>query len=384
MDAFFAAIEQRDNPNLRGKPVIVGGLPGSRGVAATCSYEARVFGVKSGMPLAEAYRRCPNGVFLHTNGVKYTSAAVQIIEIFHHYTPIVEPVSIDEAYLDITGSIRQFGNERVLAEAVKGEIRKKLNLTCSVGIAHTRVFAKLATGLRKPDGLTILCKAETEEKIYPLPVEKLWGVGDKTAQALRELGIITIGDLARYPRNALSHYFGVNGAQLGALACGEGSAEVIALNARPDEKSVGNEHTFDEDVTDIEFIFRGLLKLSQKVGRRLRCGGFAGRTVTLKLRYHDFETHTIRQSYSRFFQDDIEIYDAGKQLFTRLYSCCKPVRLVGISVSHLVRINAAVGGEWGQEDCFNAFGRTSKLLLIMDTLREKFGEYIITRCAAQY
>jgi len=383
MDAFFAAIEQRDNPGLKGKPVIVGGLPGSRGVVATCSYEARAFGVTSGMPLTEALRLCPKGIFLQTNGRKYTSTAIQLIEMFHHYTPVVEPVSIDESYLDITGSIKLFGNEQTLAVSLKQEIRHKLELTCSVGIAHTRVYAKLATGLHKPNGLTILHKTETNETVYPLPVEKLWGVGEKTSRALHELGVYTIGDLARYPEQTLSYYFGVNGKQLSAIARGESCPDVLSLDERPDEKSIGHEHTFGTDVRDIEVINNTLLRLAQKVGRRLRAGGFAGRTIALKLRYCDFETHTIRETNSRFLRDDCGIYYCAKYLFNKLYLGIKSVRLVGISLSSLVRINASVFGDVQPEDIFLNGMQNHRIVPVMDRLRDKFGEDIITRCAAQ-
>jgi len=235
MDAFFAAIEQRDQPQLRGKPVVVGGIPGGRGVVSTCSYEAREYGVRSGMSTAEAARRCPQAVFLRTNGKKYIHASIVILTIFSRYTPVVEPVSIDEAYLDVTGSIRLYRNERALALAVKREIREKLGLSCSIGIAPTRAFAKLASGLNKPDGLTIFTREDLERKIYPLPVEKLWGVGEKTAAALGKLGITSIGELAGCPAARLKGAFGIYGEQLQKVARGESGAAVTPADKREDE-----------------------------------------------------------------------------------------------------------------------------------------------------
>jgi len=319
MDAFFAAVEQRDHPQLRGKPVIVGGLPGERSVVSTCSYEAREYGVGSGMPIAEAERLCPDGIFMKTHGAKYIHASVMILNIFHKYTPIVEQVSIDEAYLDIAGSARLFGNERRLAVEIKNEINRTLGLTCTVGIAPTRAFAKLASGLNKPDGLTIINRKDIKSTIYPLPVEKLWGIGEKTKASLNRIGVKTIGDLGEYPANALKKYFGVCGEAMKKAAQGMSSAEVTAADKHEDEKSIGNEHTFHADVGDMDTVFEMLLYLSQKVGRRARRAEFAGRTVTLKLRYSDFETHTHRETFPNLFWDDMEIYKAGKMLFNQIY-----------------------------------------------------------------
>lgn len=382
MDAFFASIEQRDNPHLKGKPVIVGGPAGGRGVAATCSYEARQYGVRSGMALAEAERRCPHGIFLKTNGKKYTKTAIKIVEIFHRYTPVVEPVSIDEAYLDITGTLKNYTCEVQLARILKQDIENILALTCSVGIARNRIFAKLASEMNKPDGLTILTDDRIKKTVHPLPVEKLWGIGEKTSAVMHTLGITTIGELTRCPDNVLKKHFGSNGPHLKQVARGESSASVIPIDKRPEEKSIGHEHTFAHDIRDPDISPRMLLKLSQKVGRRMRKKGFAGKTVTLKLRYSNFETHTHRETFPDFIRDDLKIYEAGKMLFDHLYQKHRAVRLLGISMSKLMPLTASENGFPHQSDLFQMPSGMNGILPMMDLLRDEFGEGIISRCGA--
>ncbi len=378
MDAFFASVEQRDNPMLRNKPVIVGGEKGKRGVVSTCSYEAREFGVKSGMPLYEAERLCPKGIFIKAHGKKYVDASVQVFEIFRKYTPIVEPVSIDEGYLDITGCIKIFGSERKIGERIKKEVNDTLGLTCTVGIAHNRIFAKLASGFQKPDGFTIFTKKDIKPRIYPLPVRKLYGIGEKTEEKLHKLKIFTIGDLAERSPLELKKYFGINGEYLVKKARGHSAAEVIAAESRPDEKSVGHENTFMQDVLDPDTIDRMYLKLSQKVGRRLRKKGFMGKIVTIKLRYSDFETHTHRETYPDLIKDDIDIYSAARQLYSDIYESGRPVRLIGVSVSGLARDRNEEGEMFQQSDLFKNV-RKNEVNTVLDNLRNKFGENIISR-----
>ncbi len=383
MDAFFAAVEQRDVPQLKGKPVIVGGIPGQRGVVSTCSYEAREYGVRSGMPIAEAEKLCPHAEFLKTHGSKYTHASEKIIRTFFLFSPLVEPVSIDEAYLDVTGSVKLYGEEYSLGRALKEKIYRNTKLTCSVGIAPTRVLAKLASGLDKPDGLTVIKKDEIQEKVYSLKVEKLWGVGEKTMMSLNRIGVFSIGDLAECPEGSLKKYFGVYGPALKKTARGESSAKVTPPDRGEDEKSIGNEHTFYCDIGDLNRVYGMLLYLSQKVGRRARRKGFAGRTVTLKLRYADFETHTHRETFPQVVWDDRDIFDAAKMLFLQIYKKHKKVRLVGVSISGLVRIESNHCDPLHQIDFFNETKRERTYLPVLDGLRDKFGEHIISRAAAK-
>jgi len=379
MDAFFAAIEQRDNPQLQGKPVIVGGIPGGRGVVSTCSYEAREYGLHSGMPITEAVRLCPHGIYLKTSGTKYTYAAIQLLEIFQSFTPIVEPVSIDEAYLDITKVVQHYDTAENLAREIKKKILGQLNLNCSIGIAHSRIFAKLASGLEKPDGLTIISQNTIETKVYPLPVEKLWGIGEKTAAVLHEIGIYTIGELADGKINVLKNSLGINGEHLRKVARGEGTSSVVPINQKVKEKSIGHEHTFGNDVKGDDTLFKMLMKLSQKVGRRMRKRGFGGKTVTFKLRYSDFETHTHRETLPHLIWDDREIFEEGKLLFKQMYKNNRPIRLIGISVSKLYPIESDSVLSSHQEDLFDEPYRKKEILPVMDDLRNKYGENIISR-----
>ena len=234
----------------------------------------------------------------------------------------------------------------------------------------------------KPDGLTVILPEDVPEIVYPLPVEKLWGVGDKTAETLHKLGIATIGELAECRAGVLKKYFGINGEQLKKIARGEGSEEVVPMDEREDEKSIGHEHTFFRDESDIRQVMQRLLLLSQKVGRRLRNRGFGGKIVTVKLRYSDFETHTHRETFQEIFRDDREIYEAGKMLFKDIYQQNRAVRLIGISVSRLVRIDFGSEYTLHQVDLFSEPYRNKEIFPVMDSLRDKYGENIISRCAA--
>ncbi len=381
MDAFFASLEQRDNPHLRGKPVIVGGSLEGRGVVSTCSYEARKYGVHSAMPLQEAHRRCPHGIFVQGNAPKYVSASRQLMEILLHFTPRVEPVSIDEAFLDISGTERLFGSEENLARALKQHIRLKLGVTATIGIAPNKIMAKIASELDKPDGLTVVGENEIESKVYPLPVSAMWGVGKRTVAVLNTLGIRTIGDLAGASEITLKKWFGKNGLLLVRMARGEIDSPVRPPSELPDEKSVGHEHTFARDTNDLDRIENELLLLAQLVGRRLRRKNWQGRRITLKYRYENFETHTHQRTLIQPTNLEDVIYEAAKSLFAEKFRPNRHIRLLGISVSQLVR--AANGGTAAPELFVEPkFQKRERLVPVLDRLKDTYGEGILWRASS--
>src|SRR4026209_2641374 len=289
LDAFFAAVEQRDDPTLRGKPVIVGGMPPGRGVVSAASYEARVYGVHSAMSVTEAYRRCPHGVFLPVDGRRYQQASRDVMAVLRRFTPQVEPISIDEAFMDVTGSRPLFGEGPEIAAAIKAAARDDVGLTASVGVARTKLVAKIASDLRKPDGLVIVPPGEEAAFLAPLAITRLRGVGAKSAAALREYGVQTIGDLAALPDDLLIRRFGKYGASLGDRARG-GDADPVG--DRDAAKSVSHEHTFDIDTSDREVIERTILGMAEGVAGRLRDSGVKASTVTVKIRDSSFRTIT--------------------------------------------------------------------------------------------
>ena len=374
MDAFFASIEQRDQPHLRGKPVIIG-MKGKRGVVSTCSYEARKFGVRSAMPVALAERKCPEGIFVQPNPKKYVYASMKVIEILHKYSSQVEPTSIDEAYLDITGK----DEPKKTGMSLKNEIKDTLDITCSIGVAPNRVFAKIAASMQKPEGLTIISDYDIREKIYPLPIAELVGVGEKSEKILKRMGMNTIGDIAEYPEEKLKEIFGKNGLALKRMAKGESSDKVCAIGEQEDALSVGNEHTLHKDCGNIDIINMILLKLTEKVGRRIRKAGFAGKTVTVKMRYDDFETHTKRITYPFLIWEDEKIFSIAKSLFLSTYCNNRKIRLLGVTVSSLVKTNNVTGVN--QTELFRGTPKSSRILGTIDSLKDKYGESALSRAA---
>jgi DNA polymerase-4 len=372
MDAFFAAVEIRDNPWLKGKPIIVGGSSTGRGVVTTCSYEARGFGIHAGMPGREAARLCPNAIFLRGAGTKYVHASVQIMKILRNYSDHVEPYSIDEAFVDITHSLRLFAGARNLAMAMKQEIRKKLNLTGSVGIGPNRLVAKMASRMQKPDGLTIIPRQNIRDIFDPLPVRNLLGIGPATEQALKRLGIVTIEQLRKSSPIMLKRYFGIGGKELIRMANGQGDACVVPIEHRDHEKSMGHEHTFGEDITDREQIHAQLLYLSEKAARRLRTAGVGGKRVTLKFRTTGFVTTTHQMSLSNPTNDEIMIFWVAQKLLDEVWDKHTPVRLVGISVSRLMPIPQS----GHQSDLFTRKTLHSRRVLspVLDVICQRYGE----------
>ncbi len=375
MDAFFAAVEQQHNPALRNKPVIIGGLPGYRGVVSTCSYEARVYGVKSGMQSAEAYRLCPHGIFLQTDGHKYTWVSVEILSLLKQFSPTVEPFSIDEAFIDITGIWQRYGSPADMVNVIKDAIRAKTGLTCSAGIGPNKMIAKISSGMDKPDGLTEIFPQKVSAFLEHLPVEAVWGIGKATGKALAKVGIYTVGELAKTDRSLLKRLFGVCGLALHEIANGGGDTEVTPFYQKPNEKSIGHETTLPKDTASDAILTANLRMLSERVGRRMRKSGFEARRVTLKFRYADFSTFTRAKTLSGYVRSDTAIFHQAVRLLKENRQRTDSIRLVGISVSKLRDTYNSF-----QEDIFCSSGESklSRVCETMDKIKDSYGDNAIT------
>jgi DNA polymerase-4 len=327
MDAFYASVEQRDQPELRGKPVLVGGRS-RRSVVLAASYEARPYGARSAMPMREALRRCPAAIVVPPRMARYAQASDAAFAVFRRYTPIVEPLSLDEAFLDVTGSTALFGDGEAIARAIKNEIREKTELTASAGVAPCKFVAKVASDLRKPDGLVVVRPEDVREFLAPLPVEKMWGIGPKTAPKVRELGITTLGDLARADEDTLRRAFGRWGPAMARLARGEDDREVI-----PDRlaKSIGAEQTYEEDLVGADAVAATLLEHASRVARRLLRADVSARTVTVKVKYADFTLVSRQMTLPEAVQDTDAIHRAALAALARVPLEGKRVRLTGVS-----------------------------------------------------
>ena len=368
MDAFYAAVEVLDNPSLKGKPVIVGGSK-ERGVVTSASYEARRFGVHSAQPMATAMRSCPHGVFLPGRMRRYQEVSERIFEIFLRFTPLVEPLSIDEAFLDVTGCAALFGSPEDVARKIKKTVLEETGLTVSAGVAPCKFVAKIASDLHKPDGLTVVPPGKVMEFLSPLPIEKLWGVGKTTQKALALIGVRTIGDLSRVPSEILEGKFGKHGRHLHHLSHGIDDREVETLH---EAKSIGREETFPEDLVDMPTMRRELLSLSMRVSRRLRRHGLTGRTVTLKVKYKGFVLVTRSATLPQATDDGAEIFRSCCSLLGKTEAGKRPVRLLGISVSQL-----ETGEEGKQLSLFPsapASEKARRLNVALDRIQEKYGE----------
>jgi DNA polymerase IV len=364
MDAFYASIEQRDDPKLKGRPVIVGADPKEgrgRGVVAACSYEARKFGIRSALPISHAWKLCPQGAFVPVRMERYIEVSKQVMEVLHRFTNLVEPVSIDEAFLDVSGSTTLFGAPEQIARAIKKQIRETTGLCASVGVAPNKFVAKIASDLKKPDGLVIVKHAEVEDFLRDLPVSKLWGVGPKTEERLHELGIRTIGDLRTNPQ----------GAHLDELAYGRDNRPVVP---NWEARSISNETTFEEDTADRELMLRTIRRLSESVGRRLRNEDQKARRITLKFRYQGFETHTRQMTLDRPTQNDDEIVRSAVSLFEQ-FPLDRKVRLLGVGSSDLTR-SSEIPSQLG---LFEEPADNDSLDRTVDAIRTKFGNASLRR-----
>lgn len=374
MDAFYAAIEQRDNPELKGKPVIIGGKVG-RGVVSTASYEARKYGVRSAMPIAEAVRRCPDGIFIPPDIAKYRAVSDQIMEIFRRYTPEVEALSLDEAFIDVTGSRKLFGSAEQIGRIIKQNIFEELQLTASVGLAYNKFLAKLASDMDKPDGFYIVLPEDLQEKIWPLSIRRMMGVGAKTADILERMGILTIGQLAVTDRGLLEHILGKAGGQMHALANGIDDRRVEPIR---EAKSFGRETTFPSDIQDRYTLETVLFTLADDVCHSLRMHQMKGRTVSIKIRYPDFKSITRAITLGEYTSSFEPIYSAVKQLMDQHYKDNTPVRLIGMTVSHLKREDEIIE----QQDLFvdkMTAEKVNNLNKVLDALNEKYGDDIVHR-----
>jgi len=334
MDAFYASVEQLDNPRLLGKAVIVGGDPKGRGVVSAASYEARPFGVHSAMPMAQAVRRCPQAIILPVRMERYVEVSQQIHGIFERYTPLVEAVSLDEAFLDVTGSIALFGTAEQIGRAIKKQIKDKLRLTASVGVAPNKFLAKLASDLEKPDGFVVITEQNKHAILDPLPIRRMWGVGKVTEQALQSQGIRTIAELRKTPSEKLRAMVGNYAATLLELACGIDESEVVPVR---EAKSLSSEQTFAADVEDKEILGAVLRQQVEEVAQRLRAAGLKARTVTLKLRYGSFRTITRSSTLSEATDTTRTLSEAAKPIFEKWQAqSAGPLRLIGFAASGLV------------------------------------------------
>jgi DNA polymerase IV len=331
MDAFFASVEIRRRPELKGRPVVVGGA-GPRGVVSSASYEARRYGVRSAMPAMRARALCPHAVFLPPDFAAYAEASDAVMRIFQDVSPLVEPLSLDEAFLDVAGAQRLLGRPAVIARGIRERIADEQHLTCSVGVAPTKFVAKLGSTRAKPDGMIVVPAAQVLDFLHPLPVDALWGVGERAAETLRRLGLATVGDLASAPIGMLRSALGdASASHLHELSWGRDPRTVVSEHA---DKSIGAEMTYDTDVADPLVIRRSLLALADKVGARLRGSGHVGRTIALKVRLADFRT--VNRSRTLLTTTDVarEIFETAWALFTAL-GAADHIRLVGVRVEGL-------------------------------------------------
>lgn len=343
MDAFYASVEQRDFPEYRNKPLVVGGSPQGRGVVAAASYEARKFGIHSAMPASRAIKLCPGAIFLKPRFDVYKNVSNQIREIFFDYTEMVEPLSLDEAYLDVTENLVNNPSATLIAREIKKRIKAETRLTASAGVAGNKFLAKIASDVDKPDGLFVITPGEAQSFIDALSIGEFYGVGKSTRQKMESLGIRTGADLKKWDEVDLVRYFGKSGHHYYRIARGIDNRLV-----KPDRirKSIGKERTFSEDISDLEWIGDFLVQLAQKISVSMESLEAAGKTITLKVRYKNFETVTRSLTLNNYTHDAEEIAAVSKKLLTETEAGAREVRLLGISVSSL---NLTEGGKFGEQ-----------------------------------
>jgi DNA polymerase-4 len=370
MNAFFASVEQQANPDLRGKPIAVVGSA-KRTVITTCSYEARFFGVKTGMNVWQARQKCPGIILVIGDNRKYTWTSSQIVRIFLDFTPLVEVFSIDEAFLDVTGSLAIFGSAERIACLIRARIRQAFGITCSIGIAPNKLLAKLASNMQKPDGLTVIAPEKVAEALNRIPAKDLCGVGGKTARQLDLYGIRTCGDLGRYPVSVLKKRFGIIGEQLSRMGRGIDDSPVIPAEESDPVKSVGHSITLERDISLRKDILKYLLQLSEMVGRRARRHNVWGKTLTLSIRYADFDTWAGKQeTLPHHINRSEEIYRAAAAILDGIV-LMQPVRLLGVRISNL-----CYGSN--QLPLFQEERRKALMVHAMDEVNDRYGDFTVT------
>jgi len=368
MDAFYPAVEVLDKPELKGKPVIVGGNR-ERGVVSSASYEARRFGVHSAQPIATAIKLCPEGIFMPVRMTRYKEVSRQVFEIFHCFTPLVEPLSIDEAFLDLTGAERLMGQTKEIAKKIKETVLKKTGLTVSAGVASSKFVAKIASDIDKPDGLIVVPPDRVREFLDPLPVKKMWGVGKITQQALARLNVKTFKDLRQIPVEILEKNFGKHGAAMHLLSMGIDERDV---EPEREAKSIGHEQTFMEDILNPDQARKEILSLSNRIALRMRREEIRGSTVSLKVKYSDFTQITRAATLPEPTDDSMEIYSTSCGLLKKTAVGKRPVRLLGISLSRL-------SSPEGEKQLFlfdrdKGYRKRKDLNTALDSICDKFGE----------
>ena len=372
LDQFFAAVEMRDNPSLRGKPVLVGGSPGGRGVVTTASYEARKYGVRSGMPMHEALQKCPQAICVRSDSSRYVDASRRVRDILVDYTDKVEFISIDEAALDMTDVVWHWPSVAAVAHEIQRRIEQEVGITASIGAGASRCVAKLASGMHKPRGFTHIPPSKVAEIMGPLPVEEMNGVGPATRHVLNGLGIRTLYELAIYPTDILRNKLGVRGPELQLLARGGGNSTILRADYLPVEKSMSHETTFFENQTSADAILGRILLLSEKVARRMRTARLTGRVVTVKVRYKGFETVHQQKKLARFVHMEADIFIAAKMIFEQIYDPSRPVRLIGVDVSQLVPMGRVL-----QQELFAPRQDRDSLTHACDDIKDRFGPNLI-------
>ncbi len=375
LDAFYASVEQRDDPSLKGKPVIVGAEPGKRGVVSACSYEARRFGVHSAMPISEASRRCPQGVYLPVRMERYLEASRRIMDILQEYTPKLQQISVDEAFLDMTGTERLLGKPLDIGRGLKDRVRRTEDLAISVGIGPNKYIAKLATNLGKPDGLVLVEETEVEPFLDRLALKDLWGIGEKTLRRLTELNIASIPQLRGFPRAELARLLGEGAAAfLHAIVRGDDPG---IFSEEQKSRSLSSEITFEKDRKDVAGIERTLLELCHQVMFRLMDEGWKSKTASLKLRYHDFTTTNAQKTLKHWISSAEELHEVIKELFTGKWVKGAPIRLVGVGLANLSPLKSPDQLELFTDD----FSRKKRVEETILRIKNKMGDVTLTKAS---